>query len=64
MAYTPVGLTPDSFGNMQLDAGAFFVGLDTSTVTPETTAEDFAEILQAGIAAGNSLGATIGGGTF
>lgn len=64
MSYTPVGLTPKSFENMQLDAGAFFVGLDVSSVTKNTTAEEFAEILQAGVEAGKSLGATTGGGSF
>jgi len=49
---------------MQLDAGAFFVGLNVSAVTAATTAEEFAEILEAGVTAGKCLGATTGGGSF
>ena len=64
MAYTPSGLTPNSFKNMQLDAGAFFIGLDTSTVTPTMTADEFGVLLEEGIRDGNCMGATIGGGTF
>ena len=64
MAYTPSGLTPESFKNMQLDAGAFFVGLDVSSVTPTTTSDAFAVILQDAVTAGNCLGATTGGGSF
>ena len=62
--YTPTGLTPESINNMQLDAGAFFVDLDTSEMTKESTAEDFADILQKGMETGKCLGATTGGGTF
>jgi len=69
--YNPVGLTPESFKNMQLDAGAFFINLDTSTVkaNPDTGrvgmyAEEFADILKAGLAEGKALGATSGGGSF
>lgn len=69
--YNPVGLTPESFKNMQLDAGAFFVGLDTSEIEidPATkkvgmTAEEFAIILQEGVKDGLALGATTGGGSF
>ena len=64
MAYSPVGLTPESFKNMQLDAGAFYIGIDSSTIDTTTTAEDFAEILQDAVEEGKSLGATTGGGTF
>jgi len=49
---------------MQLGAGAFYVGIDSSAVTPGTTAEEFAEILEAARRDGKSLGATTGGGTF
>ncbi len=63
-AYTPIGLTPDSFKEMQLGAGAFFVDIDSAVITKDTTAADFAEILQTALAAGKSLGATTGGGTF
>ena len=62
--YTPTGLTPHSINNKQLDAGAFFKNLDISSVTANTTADAFAEILQAGMEAGNCVGATTGGGTF
>ena len=64
MAYSPVGLTPESFKNMQLDAGAFYIGIDSSAIDTTTTAEDFAEILQDAVEEGKSLGATTGGGTF
>ena len=64
MAYTPSGLTPESFKNMQLDAGAFFIGLDTSTVTPDMTADEFGALLKQGVTDGHCMGATIGGGTF
>ena len=64
MAYTPIGLTPNSFNEMQLGAGAFFAELDMTTVTPATTASQFADILQLALVAGKSLGATAGGGTF
>ena len=63
--YTPTGLTPESINNMQLDAGAFFVDLDTSGLTKDSTAADFADILQKeGMEKGKCLGATTGGGTF
>ena len=62
--YNPVGLTPDSFKNMQLDAGAFFIGIDSSVITPTTTAEEFALILQQAVKDNKALGATIGGGSF
>lgn len=58
------GLTPESFKNMQLNAGMFVVGMDSSTITATTTAEEFADMLDAAVAAGKSLGATTGGGTF
>lgn len=64
MAYTPMGLTPESFKNMQLDAGAFYIGLDTSGITKDTTAAEFADMLQAALETGNCLGATTGGGSF
>ena len=62
--YTPTGLTPSSIKNMQLDAGAFFVDVDTSRLTAASTAEDFSAILQSAMEAGKCLGATTGGGTF
>lgn len=58
------GLSPNSFKNMQLNAGAFFVGLDTTTITPSTTAEEFGTMLEDALTAGNCLGATTGGGSF
>ena len=69
--YNPSGLSPESFKNMQLDAGAFFIGIDTSSIVADPitgkvamTAEQFALILQAAMTAGKALGATIGGGSF
>jgi len=50
--------------NMQLGAGAFFEGIDSSTITQGTTAEEFAKILESARQDGKSLGATTGGGTF
>lgn len=64
MAYEPLGLTPDSFKNMQLNAGMFVIGLDTTSLTSTTTADEFATTLEAAVAAGQSLGATTGGGSF
>ena len=64
MAYSPSGLTPTSFNEMQLGAGAFFVGIDTSGITASTTAEAFAVTLQQALTDGKSMGATTGGGTF
>lgn len=58
------GLTQDSFKNMQLNAGAFFEGLDSSTITASTTAVEFATMLETAKAEGKALGATTGGGTF
>lgn len=58
------GLTPDSFKNMQLNAGAFFVGIDSSTITGATTATEFGQMLVDARNAGKALGATTGGGTF
>lgn len=58
------GLTPESFKNMQLNAGMFVVGMDSSTITAATTAEEFADMLEAAVEADKSLGATTGGGTF
>jgi len=57
-------LTPDSFKDMQLGAGAFFKGIDSSVIDPTTTADEFADILDEALADDKSLGATIGGGTF
>ena len=58
------GLTPDSFKNMQLNAGAFFVDLDIDSVTIDTTAQEFSIILSDALVAGQCLGATSGGGSF
>jgi len=33
MAYMPSGLTPTSFSEMQLGAGAFFVGIDSGSLS-------------------------------
>ena len=49
---------------MQLGAGAFFIGIDTNDVTPATTAEQFAAKLEQARDNGRTLGATTGGGTF
>ena len=64
MSYTPIGLTPNSFMNMQLGAGAFFEGIDSTQITKATTAQDFAKILETARQDNKSLGATTGGGTF
>jgi len=64
MAYTPSGLTPTSFNEMLLGAGAFFVGIDSNDITANTTAEEFAAILQQALEDGKSMGATAGGGSF
>ena len=48
--FEPIGLTPDSFKNMQLNSGMFVVGLDSSTITPATTAEEFATMLEEAVA--------------
>lgn len=60
----PIGLTPDSFNNMQLNAGMFVVDMDTSTITSATTASELGDMLDAAVLAGKSLGATTGGGSF
>ena len=64
MAYEPIGLGPNSFKNMQLNAGMFVIGMDSSTLTSETTREAFADMLKTAVAAGKGLGATSGGGSF
>ena len=64
MVYTPSGLTPTSFNEMQLGAGAFFVGIDSTGIDADTSASQFADILQQALAEGKSMGATTGGGTF
>lgn len=64
MAFEPIGLTPDSFKNMQLNAGMFVVDMDTSSITAATTADEFGTMLQAAVTANKSLGATTGGGSF
>jgi len=57
-------LRPDSFGNMQLNAGAFFEDIDTTSLGLSTTAAQFATILEQALVDNKQLGATIGGGTF
>ena len=64
VGYRPSGLSPSSFMDMQLGAGAFYIGIDSSAITPTTTAQEFADILEAARQEGKSLGATTGGGTF
>jgi len=49
---------------MTLGAGAFYVGLDMTGVTKDTTAAEFADILQNAVEEGKNLGATAKGGTF
>ena len=53
-----------SFLEMQLGAGAFFIGVNTDDVTPETTAREFESKLEHARKVGDSLGATIGGAIF
>ena len=69
--YTPSGLTPDTFKNIQLGAGAFFVDVDLSSIKVDAdgyaaniTAAQFGAILDKAKQDGKSLGATSGGGTF
>ena len=59
--FKPSGLTQQSFANMITGSGALYFGIDYSTVTPTTTAQEFAQILQAAQADGRALGATTGG---
>lgn len=62
--YRPSALTSETPLNIQLGAGAFYFELDMSSVTSDTTAEQFAQILEDARLAGKSMGATRGGGTF
>lgn len=56
------GLRPETFQNLQLNAGAFFIGLDYSTCK---TAAELAEVVKTAIEEGSKvLGATLGGGSF
>ena len=55
-------LRPETFENLQLNAGVFLVNFDASTYTDAATLED--GILAALETGDNILGATIGGGTF
>jgi len=64
MVYRPSSLTEGTPLNIQLGAGAFFYELDMSAVTADTTAEEFAEILETARIEGKSMGATRGGGEF
>lgn len=55
-------LRPETFENLQLNAGVFLVNFDASTYTDAATLEDG---ILAALEQGDSiLGATIGGGTF
>lgn len=55
-------LRPETFENLQLNAGVFLVNFDASTFTDAATLEDG---ILAALEQGDSiLGATIGGGTF
>jgi len=64
MPYKPSGVTPDSGFNMVLGPGAFYFGIDTSLITPTTTAEEFGVILQTALEGGKCIGVTEGDGTF
>lgn len=55
-------LRPETFDNLQLNAGVFLVNFDASTFTDAATLEE--GILAALEQGDNILGATIGGGTF
>lgn len=55
-------LRPETFDNLQLNAGVFLVNFDASTYTDAAALED--GILAALENGENILGATIGGGTF
>lgn len=55
-------LRPETFENLQLNAGVFLVNFDASTFTDAATLEN--GILEALEQGDNILGATIGGGTF
>lgn len=55
-------LRPETFENLQLNAGVFLVNFDASTFTDASTLEE--GILEALEQGNNILGATIGGGTF
>ena len=55
-------LRPETFENLQLNAGVFLVNFDASTFTDASTLEN--GILEALEQGDNILGATIGGGTF
>lgn len=56
------GLRPDTFRNLQLNAGVFLVNFDADAHTDAAALED--AILAALEDGANILGATIGGGTF
>lgn len=61
MAIGLTGLTADSFQNLQLDAGVFIEGFDTSTIT---TLAALVTAVNAAIQTDACLGATSGGMTF
>lgn len=56
------GLRPETFANLQLNAGVFLEGFDASTYTDAGALED--AIIAALEAGTGVLGATIGGGSF
>lgn len=56
------GLRPETFDNLQLNAGVFLEGFDASTFEDAATLED--GVLAALEAGTGILGATIGGGSF
>lgn len=56
------GLRPETFRNLQLNAGVFLINFNADTYTDAATLED--GILAALEDGTNILGATIGGGTF
>jgi len=60
--YTPVGYSTNSVQNMQLGAGAVYLGLDVSSLTATSTYDDVQTLLRG--ATNKKLGATRGGCTF
>ena len=60
--YTPVGYNTHSVQNMQLGAGAIYLGFDVSTITISTMYTDIQQMLRDSV--DKKLGATRGGATF
>ena len=60
--YTPVGYNTGSVQNMQLGAGAIYLGLDVSSLTTSSTYAEVQALLRNATA--KKLGATRGGATF